>query len=91
MSARHTFTGVTPDLLARLARARRGPIQLDFNADGRTGTASGKLPLGLVEIGFSYASERSELTLTVLRKPMFVPTPILWAEFSLALREASAL
>ena len=91
MAARHTFTAITPAILKQLAERRRGGIKIVFNEDRRTGRASGTLPVGWVEVGFSYAHDRNELTLTVLKKPMLVPAPLLWAEFSFALREAAAV
>lgn len=89
MGGRHTFTGITPAILRQLAQRRRGLISVVLNEDGCTGRATGTLPIGWVEVGFLYKQDRSELTLTVLKKPMLVPTPLLWAEFTFALREAA--
>jgi hypothetical protein len=65
------------------------PYAMNLNADGKSGTVSGKSPLGDVVISFDYAAAQAEVTLTVLEKPMFVPVPLLWAEFSYALRCAA--
>ena len=89
MPPRHTFTGISPAILVKLREARRWPVRFDFSEDGRTGTAIGTLPIGTLEIGFNYASESQELTLTILKKPMLVPAPFVWAEFSMAIREAT--
>jgi len=90
MASRHTFKGVTPAILRQLAESRRGAIRVVFNKDGCTGRASGTLPIGWVDVSFSYAKDQRELVLTVLKKPMLVPTPLLLAEFTLALREAAS-
>ena len=64
-------------------------IGFKLSADGKSGTVSGKLPRGDVVIGFDYTEAPAELTLTILEKPMFVPVPLLWADFSYALRWAT--
>jgi hypothetical protein len=61
---------------------------MTLNADGRTGVISGRSRIGDVVIGFDYVVEQAKVTLTVMQKPMFVPVPMIWAEFAYALREA---
>jgi hypothetical protein len=88
MSKSQTFTGVTMAVLACMRATNDSDHAMVLNADGRSGTLSAKSPLGDVVIGFDYAEARAEVTLTILEKPMFVPAPLVWAEFSYALRSA---
>jgi hypothetical protein len=89
MSSSRTFSGVTLPILERMQAANDSPYTMGLNADGRSGTVSGKSPLGDVVIGFDYAEAQAEVTLTILEKPRFVPVPLLWAEFTYALRSAT--
>lgn len=86
--AKQVFTGITPELLAVMSRQRQERIRLRMNEDGRSGQATGQLPFGPVEVDFVYARDLGELTVTVRRKPALVPAPLLWAEFSRAVRAA---
>jgi hypothetical protein len=89
MSDSRTFTGVTPAVLKHMRAANDSPYIMNLSADGKSGTVSGRSPLGDIVIRFDYAGARAEVTLTILEKPMFVPVPLLWAEFSYALRCAA--
>ncbi|HKM61297.1 MAG TPA: hypothetical protein VJY39_02290 [Acidisphaera sp.] len=89
MTKSHTFSGVTLAVLQRMSETNRNDYVLVLDEERRTGTVTGKSPLGDVAVRFDYTIERAEMRLTVLKKPMFVPLPMLWAEFSLALREAT--
>jgi hypothetical protein len=89
MSNSRTFSSVTPAVLERMRATNDSPYTMKLNSDGKSGTVSGKSPLGDVVIGFDYAEAQAEVTMTILEKPMFVPVPLLWAEFSYALRCAT--
>lgn len=90
MSSR-TFSDVTIDMLDRIA-ARDDAAGMVFliDDDGRTGTVSGSTPLGEVEAGFAFEAERAELAVTILRKPPFLPSTLLWSEFARAIERARA-
>jgi hypothetical protein len=90
MANSHTFTGVTLAVLQRMRETNTRNYILELDEERRTGTVTGKSPLGDVAVRFDYVTERAEMRLTVVKKPLFVPLPMLWAEFSLALREATA-
>lgn len=86
-----TFSDVTLDLLERIAArddVAGAAIQIDANR--RSGTAAGTTPLGEVELRFELAAERAELSVTILRKPPFLPAPLLWSEFSRVIERARA-
>ena len=89
MAITRTFPGVTLAVLQRMRAMSDEDYSLVLNADGKSGTLSGKSPLGDVVIGFEYAEERAEVTLTIIEKPIFVPISLLWAEFSYAVRRAN--
>jgi len=92
MASQHTFQDVTPEILDHLANqpGEADSLSLTFHETGLSGEAKGMSSLGEVSVGFEYRPESAELTLTVLKKPILVPVPLLWAEFSQALRRARA-
>ena len=86
----HVFPGVSLALLERLAaRTSNSNYSLQISEDQRSGTASGRTPLGDVELRFDFVPEEEVLTLTIVRKPVMVPAPLFWAEFRRILREAA--
>jgi hypothetical protein len=89
MPSSHTFSGVTPEVLKRLHASNESNYTLDLNVNGASGTITAKSSVGEVVVAFDYVAERAEVALTILNKPTFVPAPLVWAEFSLALRNAS--
>jgi hypothetical protein len=89
MPSSHTFSGVTPEVLKRLHASNESNYTLDLNVNGASGTITAKSGVGEVVVAFDYVAERAEVALTILNKPTFVPAPLVWAEFSLALRNAS--
>lgn len=90
MSSR-TFSDVTIEILDRIA-ARDAAAGLTFHIadDRRSGSVAGPTPLGEVEARFELVPERGELAVTILRKPPFLPTSLLWSEFSRAIERARA-
>ena len=87
------FTGVTADVLNRLAhgsdKKSDNSYVLDLEPGGFAGRLTRRTGLGEVVIRFDHNPERSELTVTILKKPVFLPTVALWAEMSYALENAS--
>jgi hypothetical protein len=84
------FPSVTPEVLKRLARGDHGSYVLDLEpGSGLGGRLTRHTGLGDVVIRFDYNVERSEMTVTILKKPVFLPTIALWAEISNALENAS--
>lgn len=90
MSSR-TFSDVTIDILERIA-ARGGAAGLEFriNDDRRSGSVAGTTPVGEVEARFELGAAGEELAVTILRKPPFLPTNMLWSEFTRAIVRARA-
>ena len=90
MSKSHTFPGVTIPLLECMSAVNRGRYVLNRDEGKDTGTLTAKSGVGEVVVQFAYAREQAEMKVTVLKKPIFMPPPVVWAEFSLAMREAAA-
>lgn len=82
------FPGVTPQVLERLTQGDDGSYLLDLEPDSISGRLTRRTALGDVVIRFDYSAERSEMTVTILKKPVFLPTVALWAEMSNALENA---
>lgn len=89
MSKRHAFSGVTSELLGRLQQFDDGGYELQLDRDRIGGTLTRHTGLGDVVVRFDHDRERAEMTVTILKKPMLMPTPLLLAEMSLALRRAN--
>ncbi len=86
-----TFSDVTFDLLERIAaRDDVAGFAFAFDDDRRAGTACGATPLGEVDIRFDLVPESAEMTVTIMRKPSFLPASVLWSEFSRAIDRARA-
>ncbi|GGJ22832.1 hypothetical protein GCM10011320_32560 [Neoroseomonas lacus] len=90
MSSR-VFSDVSIDILDRIA-ARDDAAGFEFRIDDdhRSGTVAGTTPLGEVEASFDFVADRAELAVTILRKPPFLPTALLWSEFARAIERARA-
>lgn len=86
-----TFSDVTFDLLERIAaRDDVAGFAFTFDDDRRAGTACGATPLGEVEIRFDLMPESAALSVTIVRKPSFLPASLLWSEFGRAIDRARA-
>jgi hypothetical protein len=90
MTPSRTFSGVTPEVLARLRARPSGRYQVHVGADGSNGTISGSTPVGELVVDFQYARERGTATVTIRSKPRLVPAGLVWAEIAGALRSAGA-
>lgn len=84
------FRGITAEVLNRLREGDDGSNVLDLESNGSGGRLTRRTPLGEVVIRFDHDAQRAELTVTVLKKPFFLPTIALWAEMSNALENASS-
>lgn len=86
-----TFNDVTLEMLERIAaRDDAAGVAFQIDEDGRSGTAAGTTPLGEVALRFDLAPERAELSVSILRKPAFLPAWVLWSEFSRVIDRARA-
>ena len=89
MSRKHIFAGVTSETLGRLPQWDDGSFELQLDRDRIGGTLTRRTGLGEVVVRFNHDNERAEMTVTIVKKPMLMPTPLLLAEMSLALRRAN--
>jgi len=89
MSKKHVFSGVTLEVLGRLADEDDGSYVLELDPDRIGGMLIRHTGLGDVVVRFDHDNERAKMVVTILKKPMLVPEAVLLAEMSLALRRAS--
>ena len=89
MSKKHVFSGVTAEVLGRLRHEDDGAYVLELDPDRVGGVLIRRSGLGEVAVRFDHDRERAEITVTIVKKPMLLPTAVLLAEMSLALRRAS--
>ncbi len=89
MSSRHIFSGVTLEVLSRLQAEDDGSYVLELDRNRIGGTLTRRSGLGDIIVRFDHDSQRREMAVTILKKPMLLPTPLLLAEMSLALRRAA--
>lgn len=89
----HVFQGVTLQALMSLRNqtggSAEGTFALQLDPDGVGGLLTTHTPMGDVVVRFSHNSERAELTLTIVKKPMFVPTSLILAQTAQVLRRAA--
>jgi hypothetical protein len=89
-----TFPGVTQAVMDYIRDGNSEDYTLEQDPDGQTGTVTGQSFLGKVAIRFQHNAARSELTLTILQKPMLLPASLIWSGFNdevhRALRELAA-
>lgn len=89
MSAKHVFTGVTREVLDRLQREDDGSYVLALDPGRISGTLKRRSGMGDIVVRFNHDSRRAEMTVEIVKKPMLLPTPVLLAEMSFALRRAT--
>jgi hypothetical protein len=83
MSSRRTFSGVTVDILTRMKEFGRAQYNIVYDpAEGPVSTATSQTPLGECVIEFAHDAAKSELTLTLVKKPWLLPEGVLWNGFS---------
>lgn len=66
-----------------------GGYKLALDADGVGGLLTLNVGVGDVIVRFSHNSDRNELTVTIVKKPMLLPTAAIWAGTSQVLRQAA--
>jgi hypothetical protein len=66
-----------------------GDYRVALDPDGVSGLLTIDVGMGDVVVRFSHNSERAELTLTIVKKPMLVPASMIWAGTSQVLRRAA--
>ena len=91
----HVFSGVTLEALlslrdqSGLASQAGGNYAVELDPDGVGGLFKIDIGMGDVVVRFSHNSEHAELTLTIVKKPIFLPAAAIWAGTSQVLRNAS--
>ena len=86
MSNSRTFSGVNADALSRIKGFGRAEYSVVFDPpEGPRSTATSQTPFGECVVEFVHDSARSELTLTIVKKPWLVPEGLLWGGFVAAL------
>lgn len=92
----HVFSGVTPQAITSLRDQAGKQSQpgmsyaLELDPDGVGGLLTMHTPMGDVVVHFSYNNGLSELTLTIVKKPMLVPARMIVEGTSQVLRQAAA-
>jgi hypothetical protein len=89
-SKTHVFSGVPLQALLSLRRQAGGNYALASDPDGVGGLLTIHTPMGEVVLRFSHDNERAELTLTVVKKPMLVPTAVIFEQTSQVLLRAAS-
>ena len=88
------FPGITLEALTGLRDQTSGQGQgnanysLKLDPDGTGGLFTAHIGIGDVVLRFNHNAERSELAMTVVKKPMLVPTSAIFAQASQVLRQA---
>ena len=83
MPSSRTFSGVTVDILTRMKEFGRAQYNIVYDpAEGPVSTATSQTPLGECVIEFAHDAAKSELTLTLVKKPWLLPEGLLWNGFS---------
>jgi hypothetical protein len=95
-SKTHVFPGVTLQALtslrdqAALPGQAGGNYALQLDPDGVGGLLTTHTGMGDVVVRFSHNDERAELTVTIVKKPMFLPAAAIFAGTSQVLRNAAS-
>ena len=83
MPSSRTFSGVTLEILSRMKEFGRAEYAIVYDPpEGPVSTATSQTPLGECTIEFAHDAEKSELTLTLVKKPWLLPEGLLWNGFS---------
>jgi hypothetical protein len=90
MSKTHVFPGVALQTVISLRDQPQGNYKLDLDPDGLGGLLTIATPMGDVVLRLRHNSANSELTLTVVKKPMLLPTATILNTIAQVLREAAA-
>ncbi len=83
MARSHVFINVTAELVHRLKRNATEKHGVLFDPPGGTdGTATAHTPLGDLVVHFTHDNVQSALVMTLVKKPMLLPSALLWSGFS---------
>ncbi|NJO55585.1 MAG: hypothetical protein HC834_03625 [Rhodospirillales bacterium] len=87
MAESKTFTDVTPHMWERLQTLGREKHGTEFHAHSEThGQASTATPLGKLVLEYAHNPKEATVTYTIVSKPMFVMSPIIWNGIETALK-----
>ena len=82
MSNSRIFSGVTEETLTRLKTLGRTQYSVVVDPpDGPRSSATSQTPFGECVVDFEHDTTRSELTLTLVKKPWLIPESLLWGSF----------
>ena len=87
-SKTHVFPGVTLQTLESMQSKPGGSYKLALDPEGFRGSLTLDVGVGEVVVRFSHDSARNELTLTLVKKPIFVPASMIWTGAEQMLRQA---
>ena len=88
MSRTQVFSGITIAGLSRLREEDSDDYDLDLDPGRVGGTVNKSTPFGDVVVRFDHDSQRAEMTVTIVKKPALLPSALLWAGVSRALRRS---
>jgi hypothetical protein len=92
MSASRIFASVTADLVHRIKQDARDKHGVLFDtAEGTAGTATGRTPFGDLIVHFVHDSAQAALAMTLVKKPMVLPSALLWKAFDAELERKRGL
>jgi hypothetical protein len=89
-SKTHVFPGVALETVISLRDQAPGNYKLDLDPDGLGGLLTISTPMGDVVLRLRHNGATSELTLTIVKKPMLLPKATILSTISEVLREAAA-
>jgi hypothetical protein len=89
-SKTHVFPSVSLQTLISLRDQPGGNYALQFDPGGFRGLLTIHTPMGDVVVRFSHDNERAELALTIVKKPMLLPTAVIFEQTSQVLRNAAS-
>lgn len=80
MAESKTFTGVTTKTWERLQELGKQRHGTQFHpSDDTQGTATTATPFGNLVLGYAHDPQKSTVTYTIVSKPMFVMSPMIWS------------
>jgi len=88
MSDSQTYTEVTPDIWDRVKSYGQETHGTEYEpADGPTGTATTKTPIGDVILTFALNAESSTITYEIKQKPFLVMSSQIWNGIGSAIKK----
>jgi hypothetical protein len=87
----HVYPGITLETVNSLrGQAGGGNLTLNLDPDGTGGLLTIPVPVGDVVLRFDHNKERSELTLTIVKKPIFLSAALIFQQASHILNQAAS-